>query len=92
MRLRSRLTFSLNGYGGKVEDDESTDQGARRELEEESGLRGEVEYKGRLVIFVPQQASGMQSDQPRVKIDIALYICESWTGHPEECVRTISAR
>lgn len=82
--LRTILNDSLNGFGGKVEENETTEEGARRELEEESGLRGEVEYKGRLVIFLPQQASGIVSESPRVKIDIAIFTCCDWTGEPEE--------
>lgn len=67
-----------------MEGNESVEEGARRELEEESGLQGVLEHKGRLVIFLPQAASGIESESPRVKIDIALFTCFDWTGDPQE--------
>lgn len=39
MKKRGFGAGSWNGFGGKVEEDESIEEGASRELEEESGIR-----------------------------------------------------
>ncbi|BEI81801.1 hypothetical protein CcaverHIS002_0209610 [Cutaneotrichosporon cavernicola] len=71
----------MNGFGGKVEDGESIEDAAIRELEEECGIRttvSELEPRGRLTIVRPIHAG------PTVFAKIFLFTCRTWSGHPVE--------
>lgn len=67
----------FNGFGGKLEPGESTDEAARRELLEESGLTpGALEHVGVLTFVFDDQA-----ERPW---QVHVYAVPSWSGEPEE--------
>lgn len=60
----------LNGFGGKVEKGETLEEGAIRELEEESGLKADaLEFSGRL-----------EFDMSDKLMLVEVYSCRSWRG------------
>ncbi|KAL1732253.1 NUDIX hydrolase domain-like protein [Schizophyllum commune] len=52
MKKRGFGIGKINGFGGKVEPDESSRDAAIREMEEESGIRAPLEWAGTLLFFL----------------------------------------
>lgn len=68
-----------NGFGGKIEDVETPEAAAVRELAEECGIvaaESDLEPVGRLVFTFPAR--------PEDDHDVQLYIIRKWQGQPAE--------
>ncbi|KAI9506217.1 7,8-dihydro-8-oxoguanine triphosphatase-like protein [Coemansia spiralis] len=77
MKKRGFGQNKLNGFGGKVEADESVAQGASRELCEESGLSPteEPEKCGLLLFYF---------ENDPVAMEVHVFITRSFAGQPQE--------
>ncbi|KAJ2342587.1 hypothetical protein GGF43_005891, partial [Coemansia sp. RSA 2618] len=72
MKKRGFGSNKYNGFGGKVEPHETVDEGAIRELSEESGLRAsKVEKRGLLVFYF--------EDNP-VAMEVHVYLTREYRG------------
>ncbi|KAJ1954233.1 hypothetical protein GGI12_005839 [Dipsacomyces acuminosporus] len=76
MKKRGFGKDKFNGFGGKVEPSESIDEGAIRELEEESGLSASKIAKCGLLFFYFE-------DDP-VAMEVHVYQALEYTGAPAE--------
>jgi 8-oxo-dGTP diphosphatase len=69
----------ITGFGGKVEPEESVAQAARREMEEESGVRvalDQLEEAGVLTFVFPQKPDWSQK--------VTVFLARIWAGEPAE--------
>ena len=79
MKKRGFGVGKLNGYGGKIEKDETIAQGAIRELREESGTLVEeqdLEQVAELDFLFPSDKEWNQN--------VTVYIARRWVGNPVE--------
>ena len=76
MKKRGFGMGKWNGMGGKIEAGETAEEGAKRELEEESGLvANELTRRGYLVF-------NMQDSRKIMKVHV--YTCTDYSGEAEE--------
>eukprot|EP00752_Nemacystus_decipiens_P008300 g7420.t1 len=76
MKKRGFGMGKWNGFGGKVEGEETVAQAAKRELMEESGVTAqELSLRGQLIFHVPSYPSTMR---------VHVYEAVSYQGEPEE--------
>ena len=77
MKKRGFGALKFNGFGGKVEDGETVDQAAARELEEECCITATSLKKMGLIHF-------SQVHRPEQTSEVHVYLCSSWSGEPVE--------
>lgn len=76
MKKRGFGVGRWNGFGGKVEEGESVEQGAIRELEEESGVKAQAVQKVGVLNF-------SFNSEPRI-LEVHVFKVSSFTGEPKE--------
>ncbi|KAM5228827.1 oxidized purine nucleoside triphosphate hydrolase [Ctenodactylus gundi] len=76
MKKRGFGAGRWNGFGGKVQDGETIEDGARRELQEESGLTADVLHKVGHVVF---EFTGAPE-----RMDVHIFRADSVQGTPTE--------
>lgn len=81
MKKRGFGVNKYNGFGGKVESNETMREAAARELEEETGLRAkELTMRGSLLFFMRESCKIM---------NVGVYECWDFSGDPCETEETI---
>jgi 8-oxo-dGTP pyrophosphatase MutT (NUDIX family) len=77
MKKKGFGSGKINGFGGKVEQNETVENAAVRELREESGLTANVVKKhAELTFKFPHKEEWNQV--------VHVYVTDSWTGSPVE--------
>lgn len=79
MKKRGFGAGKYNGFGGKIENGESIEGAAIRELEEESGIRVKnngLKYAAKLTFIFPYKAEWDQV--------VHVYVATQWQGEPRE--------
>jgi 8-oxo-dGTP pyrophosphatase MutT (NUDIX family) len=77
MKKKGFGSGKFNGFGGKVEQNETVESAAVRELREESGLTANVVKKHAVLTFkFPHKEEWNQV--------VHVYVTDSWTGSPVE--------
>lgn len=78
MKKRGFGQGKYNGFGGKVQEDESIEHAARRELHEESGvLANRMKKVAELAFHFPPEKEGWNQV-------VHIYMVEDWEGEPIE--------
>ena len=79
MKKRGFGAGKYNGFGGKIENGESIDGAAIRELEEEAGIRvkkNDLKYAAKLTFIFPYKTEWDQV--------VHVYVATQWHGEPRE--------
>lgn len=76
MKKRGFGTGKWNGFGGKIEPGETVEEGARRELEEESNLVANALVRRGYIVF--------NMIQSKMLMRVHVFTCTDYTGTPQE--------